>query len=83
MQHAQQFDALGSRPHAVHHDKWRAADNQFARAFPSPWSTHFRVIDQLAYLMLDAVAVFDRRLAVFSGDIVDLCVTVRNCPGEP
>ena len=83
MQQAQQLYALGSRPHAVHHDKGRAADNQLARAFASPRSAHFRVIDQLACLALDSIAMFDGRLGIFAGDIVDLCVTVRNRPGKP
>jgi len=59
MQHAHKLDAFSSRLDAIDHDKGRAANNQLAGALVSPWPAHFRVIDQLAYLVLDSVALLD------------------------
>ena len=78
----QQTDKLNALTlDTVDHDKRGAAYHQLAGALLAASAPHFRVRNQLTYLLLDPVTLFDGRLCALLGDAAKLRVTVRNRPG--
>ena len=83
MQNTQQLDARRSWLNAIDNDKWSPADNQFARTLSAASPADFRVLNQLADLVLDPVALLDGRLWAIVGDVVELRIPALNRLGEP
>lgn len=83
MQQPDQFDSLRAGLVSINHDELRVADDQFTRALHAAWTAYFRLVDQLAYLIVYAVTLLNGRARVVLGNVINLCVTVRNSPWEP
>ena len=81
VQQAQQLDALAVD--AIDHDERCAADDEFAGAWLASNSAQFRVLNQLAHLVSDSVALLNRCAGAVLGDEVNLLVAVRQRFAQP
>lgn len=59
VQHAQQFNTFRARSHPVNDDEGSARDDQLERVLRSAFPTYPGMLDQLAYLVIDVVALLD------------------------